>query len=352
MGGMWARGLLAVAAWATAVAATAASPTGARETFRVVGGLAGVNQYLRHEVPFWTRDLPRLTGGRLEAEIVPFDQAGLKAEEMLRVLQMGVVPFGTLLLSRSAAVEPELGAPDLAGLNPDFRSLQQTVARFRPRLASLLRDKYGIELLAVYTYPAQVIYCAKPFSQLSDLAGRKVRVSSATQADFVGALGAVTVQTPFSEIVSSIKAGSVDCAITGTMSGNTIGLHEVTTAVHPMAINWGLAAFVAQGDHWAQLDPSLRRILERELPLLEQRIWAESERETAEGLACNTGKPACRNGRAGKMVLLPALPADEQRRLQLLETQVMPAWQRRCGPACVDPRAPREALRAEAPARR
>lgn len=315
----------------TAAGVLAAQPV---EQLRIVGGLAGVNAYTRHEAPFWTQELPRLTDGLARAEIVPFDQAGLSGEEMLRVVQMGAVPFGTVLLHRSAVNEPELAAPDLAGLNPDFTSLERTLAAYRPRMATLLKERYGLHLLGVYTYPAQVVFCAKAFSSLSDLSGRRVRVSSPTQADFMTALGATPVQTPFAQIVSSVKAGSVDCAVTGTMSGNTIGLHEVTTHVHPMAINWGLAVMVANGERWARLHPTVRRVLERELPRLERNIWTESERESAEGLACNVGASACKSGRKGSMKQVAALPADEQLRIELLQKAVVPGWVKRCGATC------------------
>lgn len=325
------RWLMLLSAALLATPGQAAPPV---EQLRIVGGLAGLNAYTRHEEPFWTKELPRLTDGQATAEIVPFDRAGLSGEEMLRVVQMGAVPFANVLLGRSSANEPELAAPDLAGLSPDFASMERTVAAYRPRMAALLRERYGLQLLAIYTYPAQVVFCAKPLSRMSDLAGRRVRVSSGTQADFVAALGATPVQTPFAQIVSSVKAGSVDCAITGTMSGNTIGLHEVTTHVHPMAISWGMAAFVANGDRWARLNPAVRRVLERELPRLERNILTESERETTEGLACNTGTAGCKTGRKGSMRQVAANPADEQLRLELLHKAVVPAWVKRCGPSC------------------
>src|SRR3990167_7880260 len=99
----------AVAAWSQATAAGAAPVRGARGG----GGWAGANQAPRHEEPFWTKELPRLTGGKASAEIVPFDRAGIRGQEMLRLMQLGVVPFGTALLSLSAAQEPEFAAPDL-----------------------------------------------------------------------------------------------------------------------------------------------------------------------------------------------------------------------------------------------
>ncbi|MBL8328721.1 MAG: TRAP transporter substrate-binding protein [Rubrivivax sp.] len=332
-----ARWLGACAAGLLCVLSTAAfgqAAAGQTEHLRVVGGLAGVNQFVRHEQPFWAQEIPRLTQGRITVEIVPFDQAGLSGDEMLRVMQMGAVPFGTLLLGRSASVEPELAGPDLAGLNPDHATLERTVAAYRPRMARLLRERYGIELLAIYTYPAQVVFCAKPFGALTELAGRRVRVSSISQADFFSALGATPLQTPFAQIVPGIRAGTLDCAVTGTMSGNTIGLHEVTTHVHAMAINWGLAAFVANGERWAALQPAVRQVISRELPRLERNIWAESERETAEGLACNSGDAACRGGRKGAMKVVATRPADEALRQDLLSRVVVPAWLKRCGESC------------------
>jgi TRAP-type C4-dicarboxylate transport system substrate-binding protein len=301
---------------------------------RIVGGLARLNQYTRHEEPFWTRDLLRLSGGRATAEIVPFDRAGIRGQEMLRLVQVGAVPFGTVLLDNSAVDVPELYAPDLAGLNPDIKSLRRAVEAFRPYLERLLRERYGARLLAVYVYPAQVSFCSKPLSGIADLRGRRVRVSSVSQADFISALGGVPVQTGFAEIVANMRGGNIDCAITGTMSGNTIGLDQVTTYVHTLPITWGLAAFVANDGAWTALPPDVQALLQRELPQLEQSIWTESERETEEGIECNVGSAACVSGRKGHMTAVKTTPADERRRREVLRQKVLPAWIQRCGPPC------------------
>lgn len=303
------------------------------QRLRIVGGLAGVNQYTRQEAPFWTQTLPRLTKGRVSAEIVPFDRAGIRGQEMLRLMQLGVVPFGTALLNLSAPQEPVFGAPDLAGLNPDMAAVRRTVAAFRPYLAKILRER-GIELLAVYAYPAQVMWCNKPFASLADLATRRIRTSSASQADLVEALGGVPVQTSFADIMANMKSGNIECAITGTMSGNTIGLHDVTTHVHAMAVNWGLSIFGANAGAWNALPPDLRLLLNEELPKLEEAIWAEAERETGEGIACNTGRPSCTEGRKGAMVEVKASPTDDARRRAIFVGTVLARWVHRCGPSC------------------
>lgn len=319
-------------AWA--MAAAHAKPPPPAYHLRVVGGLADLSQYTRREEPFWSKELARISGGRYTAEIVPFDRAGVPSTEMLRLMQLGVVPFGTALMSSFSAQYPEYTAPDLAGLNPDIRTLRLTLKAFRPYLEKTLREQHGVEPLAIYVYPAQVVFCSKPMSSLADLSGRRVRVSSSTQADFVTALGAVPILIGFAQIVPSVKAGNMDCVITGTMSGNTLGLYSLMSHVHGLPITWGLAVFGANRAVWTALPAELRDLLQTELPKLEASIWSESERETADGLACNRGAPECAGGRKGRMVLVPVSEQDERRRRDIFASTVLPRWLQRCGQRC------------------
>ena len=318
--------------WARPVSAQTPGP--APYKLRVVGGLAGLSQFTRWEEPFWTQELARLSGGKFSADIVPFDRAGVPGAEMLHLLQLGVVPFGTTLLSSLSVQYLQYTAPDLAGLNPDIASLKASVTAFRPYLEKTLREQQGIEVLAIYTYPAQVVFCKKPLVALTDLSGRRVRVSSVGQADFVGALGAVPVSVAFNELVGNLQSGNVECAITGTMSGNTLGLYAMTSHLYAMPLTWGLAIFGANRAAWEALPPDLRALLRRELPKLEASIWAESEHDTAQGIACNTGQSECKSGRKGSMVQVPVSAQDERRRQEIFTTTVLPRWLKRCGTRC------------------
>jgi TRAP-type C4-dicarboxylate transport system substrate-binding protein len=336
-------GWIKAVACASLVGAAGCGPTGAALAqpaaqppvrLHIAGSLAGLNLYKRHEEPFWSTELARLSGGRYTAEIVPFDRAGIRGQDMLSLIQLGTLPFGTMLLNQASPKDAELSAPDLAGLNPDMASLRRTVAAFRPYLQQLLRERYGVELLAVYTYPAQALFCAQPFANLDALKGLRIRTSAAPMSDWVQALGGLPVTMPFAEVVANIRSGNVDCAITGTMSGNTSGLHEVTVQMHTMAVSWGLSIFAANGAAWAALPAELRGLLQRELPKLERDIWNEAERETEEGIACNTGAPGCRTGKAGHMTALKPTPADDQRRREIFANTVLPRWLQRCGTPC------------------
>jgi TRAP-type C4-dicarboxylate transport system substrate-binding protein len=303
---------------------------------RVVGGLADVSQFVRYEQPFWRDRIASATNGRITAEIAPFDRSGIRGQEMLSLLRLGVVSFGTALLAVVSTEEPEFNAIDLPAVNPDIGALRRSVAAFRGHLTETLRERYEVELLGVYTYPAQVVFCRRPFSSLSDLTGRRVRTSSVGQSEMFTALGATPVLIPFADIVSAMRSGVVECAVTGTLSGNDIGLHEVTSHVHSLAITWGLSIFGANLGTWKALPEWARDTLRQEVAKLEADIWDAADRETGEGLACNSGQPTCQNGRRGSMVVVPVSEADQQRRRQLLTETVLPGWVRRCGTDCVE----------------
>ena len=303
---------------------------------KVVGGLAGVSQYERLEKPFWQDRIEALTGGRIQAEIHPFDRSGLPGQEMLQLMRLGVVPFGTALLGAVSADEPELNAVDLPVLNPDMATLRRTVAAYRPHLQELLERKFQIKLLAIYAYPAQVLFCTRKFGGLGDLAGRRVRTSSVGQSEMMSALGVSPVVMPFAQVVPAVRQGTVDCAITGTLSGNEIGLSDVTSYIYPMAITWGVSVFGANMAAWNALPADLRPILGNGLDELEANIWTAAKGETAEGLACDTGAPDCGPAHhPSHMTVVPITAQDEALRKQLLRNAVLPDWLKRCGAACL-----------------
>ncbi|WP_380067254.1 TRAP transporter substrate-binding protein [Dankookia sp. GCM10030260] len=302
----------------------------------VVGGLGGVQQYDRHEAPFWIKRLPELTGGRVQAQIVPFDRSGIRGQEILQLLRLGVVSFGNVLLGLAAADEPELNAIDLPLLNPDMPALRRTVALWRPRLEAMLQERYGLVLLAAYTYPPQVVFCRKPFSGLFDLATRRIRTSSVGQSELVTALGGIPVVIPFAEIVPAMRIGVVDCAITGARSGNSIGLHEVSTHISRLGVSWGVSVFVANQAAWDALPTERQTELRRGLATLQDEIWDAADSERQEGFDCNAGRPTCTSGRLGQMTIVEESWQDDARRIKLLKDVVVPNWVRRCGNECAD----------------
>ena len=321
---------------ACALLAAVTSAAGQPIELRIVGGLATVSQFRSLEEPFWTQEIRRLTAGRVSATIRPFDHSGLRGQDMLHLIRLGVVPFGTALISLVSGDEPEIAPIDLPGMSPSLASLHRNVASFRPSLTAILKERYGVELLGIYAYPAQVLFCNQPFAGLDDLKGRRIRTSSVAQSELVSALGALPVVTAFTDIVPSINRGAVECAITGTLSGNQIGLSEVTSHMHTMSIGWGLSLFAANETVWNTVPPDIQNALRKGIANLEERIWEAADRDTQLGIACNSGAPDCVGEKPARMTLVHSSVADEARLRQVLADTVIPGWLDRCGSHCIE----------------
>jgi len=303
-------------------------------TLRIVGGLAGQLVYTAKEVPFWQSRIVTATGGRLRGEITPYNRSGIRPEEMMNLIHLGAMPFGTVQFGAAFLFEPMLLGYDLPGLNPDFASLRTHAAAFRTTLETRLRAQYDIELLAVYSNPAQVVFCVEPFADLAQLAGRRVRASSAPMSRMLEALGALPVLVPFAQMVEAVQKRVVDCVVTGAIAGNNLGLHRMTTHISPLSFTFGPMAFVANGAAWRKLPPDLQYIVRAELAVLEAEIWDMSERATRDGLACNIGKRICAGGDRGTMKLVPATAIDQRRMRDILRNVILPDWIARCGEPC------------------
>ncbi len=117
-------------------------------------------------------------------------------------------------------------------------------------------------MLGIYTYPQQVLFCARPFLGLQNVkrhadpdivrqpVGIRHRLRRHPGQDGV----LLKWSAPFAR-------GVVDCAITGTLSGNEIGLIDVASHIHPIAIT-RFVSFRCEprllGEHSSDLQTAIR----------------------------------------------------------------------------------------------
>ncbi|HEV2185580.1 MAG TPA: TRAP transporter substrate-binding protein [Stellaceae bacterium] len=302
---------------------------------KVVGGLGQTIQFKNYEEPFWSKQLAERSSGHITAEVTPWDQFGIKGAELLQFTRLGAIMLSTVSLSQIASEDPEAAAVDLAGLNPDIPTLQRSIKAYLPTLRDVYRERYGLELLAVWSYPAQVIFCNKSIGSLADLKGVKVRVASAMHSDFVEGLGGVGVTVPFDGLMDGLRKHVADCAITGAMSGYRVGLQNVTTHLDATTVSWGPYVLFANRAAWDRLDPKVRDFLTAQIDELSGKLWQAAAQETDEGVACLTGHGTCNSGTPANMKLVPTTD-DDRKLVRLSFTKVVaPRWSDRCGSACV-----------------
>ncbi|MCO5159162.1 MAG: TRAP transporter substrate-binding protein [Aquamicrobium sp.] len=325
---------LAAISVALLASGTASAQDYPKTNLNVQGGWATAGIYQEIEVPFWTERLPSITGGNVTATIASLNEKGLKGPEVFRLMRTGVIDFGTSALGYVAGDDPQNEGPDLAGIALDIETARKVSDAYKATLSKLYMEKYGIRLLMLYPAEAQVFWCNSPIASLADLRGKKVRTGNRTVADFVEAAGGVTVTMPFGEVVTSLQLGVIDCAVTGTFSGNSAGWHEVTTHLYPLTVGWSPFMYAVNAKRWEKLDPSLQTLLTEEFAKLEDDIWSAGDARTTEGLNCATGG-ACTFGKPGSMTLVPLAEADSALRAQYVAEVVLPRFAERCGEACI-----------------
>ncbi|MBC6404902.1 MAG: TRAP transporter substrate-binding protein [Rhodospirillales bacterium] len=321
---------------AVTICATAAVAEDLPETkLNVVGSWGMVSMYTDFTKPFFTEELPEATGGKITSEIKPFNELGLNGSEIVRLVEQGTLQFASTPMGYMIGDNAMNAGNDLPGLAPTIARAREISEAWKPAITDLYEKAYGVKVLGIWPYSAQVVYCNGEISGLEDLEGKKIRASGAAIGDFVSALGGTAVSMSFGEVVQGLQKGVIDCAITGSMSGFNAKWHEVSTHIYELPIAWSPVIHVVGIDTWNGLDPSVRAVLTEQISNLENKIWNGAGAETIEGLACNTGGDACTREAPGKMTLVPVSDSDIALRDEILKGTVLSNWAKACGAECV-----------------
>lgn len=320
------------------IALLAASPVAAQQLpqtqITVLGNIGITTQSRNIEAPFWTRQVTELSGGRIAANFRPWSEAGLRGPEVFRILARGQTNIATAQLGHHAGDAAINDGNDLAGLTSSMDEFKRVTDAFRPMLNAFYERQLGLIPLTYQSYQSQILYCRAPLTGLADLRGRRVRTSGASQGDFVSYFGGTPVDVAFGETQQALSNGTIDCAITGTLSGYVAKWFEGARHLYTLPVNYGAGATVANAAWWRGLAPEVRTFLQAELTKVEERMWALNRDEDAMGIACNTTGP-CPLGPAGGMTRVDPTPADTEARRRALLERVLPAWAQRCGADCV-----------------
>ena len=107
---------------------------------------------------------------------------------------------------------------------------------YTPVINDIMSNRIGVVMISLWPTVQQSVWCAVPIKGMADLKGKKIRVFAKTQADFLKAVGASPVTMAFSEVVPALQRKVVDCAVTGTLSGNIAKWPEVATHLYPINV--------------------------------------------------------------------------------------------------------------------
>jgi len=302
--------------------------------FKVIGYHSTVIMSIRDELPFWRETLPKASNGAITADITPLDHMGIDDKTMLRLLRLGVMDFASMDISKMAGDDPRFEGIDLAGLTLDPEKARAACEAYRGVLDRQMQKNWNAKLIAFGANPPQVFWCREVIGGLNDLKGKKIRVFNPTMRDFLSGIGATAVSMAFAEVVPALKQGVVDCAVTGSLSGNTAGWPEVTKSLYPMSVGWSINVLAVNLNSWKRLDPRTQRFLIEQFKAFEDKMWRTQKMAMAEADNCNTNKQPCTLGKPANITIVPVKPAEAEMHKQLVEGAVLAGWAKRCGPEC------------------
>jgi TRAP-type C4-dicarboxylate transport system substrate-binding protein len=333
---------LIVAAASIATTAMAAElptlPAGAKVTVVAVTQPLPVQpQYLRVDIPVLKELVSQKSGGRVEFQLSTHAERNLGGSEIVRLVRSGQVDIGASTLTTLSGDVPFLDGIDLAGLAPEITTSRKIATAVIPAANKEL-EKFNSKLLQIYPFPAQEIFCRAAMTSFADLKGRKIRTFGNSLNDLVQAIGGQPVSIGFPEVYSALERGVVDCAITGTGSGNSAKWPEVTTHIYNLPVAWALAGYMVNLTWWNKLDPQVRSFIEAAVAEVGERQWALGAEATRDGIDCNIGNAAgCKihNLVTSKpMTEVKPSAADQALLKEIFVKNVLPGWVKRCGTRC------------------
>jgi TRAP-type C4-dicarboxylate transport system substrate-binding protein len=297
----------------------------AQTPMRALGNFQNQLQSSEIEKPFFL-NLGKATNSMFDVQFRTMDEVGLRGFDGVRLLKLGVFDVMAVQLGYVSGDDPFLLGIDLPGVAPDLATARKVVEAYRGAFAKRVLEKYNGHTVALWPYPGQIFFCRSQVGGLDELKGKKVRTFTPAMAKFVEYFGGIPVTLAFPEVYEGLQRGVVDCAISGSLSGNTSKWFEVSSFLYPLNIGWGIQAHVVNNDYWRKLSPAQRDALTAQFRKMESDLWDLADRTTQDGVNCNTSTGQCKYGTAAKMQLVAVKDADGRRMREAAEKVVVPAW--------------------------
>jgi TRAP-type C4-dicarboxylate transport system substrate-binding protein len=314
----------------TIVLGIAMAPLASGQTpMRALGNFANQLQSSEVEKPFFL-NLQKSTDNMFAVQFRTMDEVGLRGFDAMRMLKLGIFDVMAVQLGYVSGDEPFVLGVDLPGVAPQLDVARRVTEAYRAPFAKRILENYNGEVVAMWPYPGQIFFCRDRIDGLADLKGKKVRTFTPAMAKFVEYFGGVSVTLAFPEVYQGLQRGVIDCAISGSLSGNTSKWFEVSSFLYPLNIGWGIQAHVVNADYMKKLAPRQRETLVAQFRKMENDMWDLAERTTQDGVNCNTSTASCKYGTPAKMALVPVKDSDPARMREAVEKAVLPAWGSDC----------------------
>lgn len=167
--------------------------------------------------------LAEVSGGQLTVSMFPGGALNSVPPKQYSILLDGVADVAFALPGYTAQLFPVATSVTIPGICTD--AIDCTEALWRAK--DVIEKEFDAKLLALWSNEPPVLFSKDfPIRKLEDLQGKIVRVTSASDIDYVEALGASAVSQPVSVINQNLSNGVIDVIAIGSSGTLSFKLHE------------------------------------------------------------------------------------------------------------------------------
>jgi TRAP-type C4-dicarboxylate transport system substrate-binding protein len=204
-----------------------------------------------------TEEVKEKTNGALVINVHLGGSLPIKADGITAGVTDGVIQFADDGFATGTV--PVTGVYRLPMLIQSEAEMQKAIEVLKPYVTAAYA-KRGIEALAQYSYPVQVIWGKKKIEHLSDIKGLKMRVTSVEQGELIRRFGGVPLTLGAPDVAAALDRGVVEGALTAS-SGGGIAWHDLLKYRYAFPTSWVNSTYIVNKEAMAALPAEQQQIL-------------------------------------------------------------------------------------------
>ncbi len=271
-----------------------------------------------------TDELAKQTGGRFKVDVVSIPELGMTGAEMIRALGTGLLDAGDVVVGYVSGELPILEGVAGVGVYENLDQAHQAYEAWMDEVAVPHAKQMGGRPISSLGYTSLYLWSKFAVNNLEDMKGKKVRIFSQMQSDYVAALGATPISLPISEVYSSLDRGVIDGVVTGPEIANGQKYHEVASNVTDLMFGPGSAFVVVSEQALSSLPADLKTAFDAAVPQFRKLSWEVTADDNKDNLDATIQQ--------GIKPVVPVKPEWVPQLKKIAQDVVIPGWVKRAGP--------------------
>lgn len=255
---------------ALAIAAAAAAPATAGETWDMPAAYSGQNYVSKSYIAF-AEEVTKNADGALEIVVHPAGSL-YKGSEILRAVRSGQVPIGGRYMGAHSKEDPIFGMDVVPFLATDFDQAWDLYQASKPAIEAALEER-GLKLLYMPVWPPQGLFSKQEVKTMADMEGAKFRAADANTSRLAELMGATPTKTEATEISQAFSTGVAESMVGSGAIGVFQKMWDNVDYFYTVNAWMPKSGVIVNREAWDALDPATQEIILAAAAKAETEVW-------------------------------------------------------------------------------